>query len=247
MKKIIKISLISILVLHVTSALSAQEEPDSVIKENTIVIPPLADLIDSAMKHNAAVRFRQLDIVAKDAGLNSEKNYWTRNIGFQADTRYGTFDNFSLNSNGFSTSKFSTTSRQMNYGFGVYMKFPIVDMIDRKNQLKIAKVELEQAKSMEEVQREELRQLVIRQYQDVLLKQKLLNIQSLALGNARVNIDMVEKEFRSGLIQVSEYARISDIVSRVESDYEKAKTEFITAKMILEDIVGFSFSVISKK
>lgn len=247
MKKILKISFISILVLQANTRISAQETSDSIIIGNAIVIPPLADLLDSALHRNAVVRFRQLDIEAKNASLKSEKNYWTRNLGIQADTRYGTFDNFSLNNNGVTTTKFNTTSTQMNYGFGVFMKFPIVDMIDRKNQVKRANAELEQAKSMAQAQQEELRQQVIRQYQDVLLKQKLLNIQSLALGNARVNVDMIEKEFRNGLIQVSEYVRISDIVSRVESDYEKAKTEFITAKMILEDIVGFAFTERVKK
>lgn len=248
MKKVFKIAWISILVLQANTSVLAQESSDSlIVVENAIVIPPLADLIDSASRHSAVVHFRRLDIEAKDAGLKSEKNYWTRNLGIQADTRYGTFDNFSLNSNGFSTSKLNTNSRQMNYGFGVFMKFPIVDMVDRKNQVKQAKIELEQAKSMADAQLEELRQQVIRQYQDVLLKQKLLIIQSLALGNAKVNVDMIEKEFRNGLIQVSEYVRISDIVSRVESDYEKAKTEFITAKMILEDMVGFVFTDQVKK
>ena len=223
------------------NSIAQSTSENTVVKENAIIIPPLADLIDSAIKHNALVRFRKFEIEAKDASLKSEKNYWTRNLGFQADTRYGTFDNFSSNNNGLSTSIFNTTSKQLNYGFGVYMKFPIMDIIDRKNQVKRANAELEQAKSMAEAQQDELRQLVIRQYQDVLLKQKLLNLQSLALGNAKVNTDMVEKEFRNGLIQVNEYVRISDIVSRVEADYEKAKTEFISAKMILEDIVSFTF------
>ena len=241
MKPIHAIFLFLFFLVNGQPVLRAQDPGQSRITGNEVVIPPLAVLLDSAMKHSSTVRFRALDIEAKSALLVSEKNYWTRNIGFVADTRYGTYDNFSLNATDYSTTKFNTTSRQMNYGFGVYMKFPIVDLLDRKNQVKRARSELEQAKSMSEAQQEELRQQVIRQYQVVLLKQKLLNIQSLALGNARVNVDMIEKEFRNGLIPVSEYVRISDIVSRVESDYEKAKSEFITEKMILEDIVGFSF------
>lgn len=225
---------------NVARAQSVSDSTD-IIPKTEIVIPPLADLIDSALKYNASIKFRVLDIEAKDASLKSEKNYWTRNLGVQADSRYGTFDNFSTNNNGINTTNFITNSKQLNYGFGVYMKFPIIDIVDRKNQIKRANAELDQAKSMAEVQQDEVRQLIIRQYQDVLLKQKLLNLNAHALGNSKINSEMVETEFRNGLIQVSEYVRILDIVSRVETDYEKAKTEFITAKMILEDMVGFTF------
>lgn len=238
------IHLLTGIVAMCCTCLTTTAQPGSeniLVKEHQIIIPSLTDLIDSALNHNALVKFRLLEINAKNSNLKTKQHDWTRNLGVQADSRYGTFDNFSSNNNGLSTSIFNTTSRQLNYGIGVYMKIPIMDILDRKNQVKRANVELEQAKNMAEAQQDELRQLVIRQYQEVLLKQKLLNLQSIALGNARVNTDMVEKEFRNGLIQVSEYVRISDIALRVEVDYEKAKTDFITAKMILENIVGFTF------
>jgi hypothetical protein len=56
---------------------------------------------------------------------------------------------------------------------------------------------------------------------------------------------MIEKEFQNGLIPVVEYVRVSDIVSNVEADYEKAKSEFISSRMILEDLAGFPFTAIS--
>ncbi len=211
-----------------------------------MVIPPLFDVIDSALKHNALVRFREMDIRAKEYKLKSERTYWTRNLGLQADTRYGTFDNYAYNNTGLSTSMLLTNSRQFNYGMGVYVKFPLADLFDRKNQINRASYELEQAHSMADAQQEELRQEVIRLYHDLLLKQKMLRIRSKALGSARVNQDMIENEFRNGLIPVVEYVRVSDIVSNVEADYEKAKSEFISSRMILEDLAGFSFTASSK-
>lgn len=214
---------------------------DSVQKDTIVVLPPLFDVIDSAIKHNRIVKFRTLEIEAKKSNLKSQQNYWTRNLGVQADTRYGTFDNYSANATGQSTSILSTTSRQFNYGAGVYLKIPIADMLDRKNQVKKARTELEQAKSMEEAQEEEVRQLVIKLYQDLLLKHRLLNIRSQSLSNGRVNMEMVEKQFRNGTIPVVDYVRISEIVFSVESNYETAKTDFISAKLLLEAVAGFSF------
>ena len=246
MKKIFYSVPLIFLLLTVTGSTGAQTIADTARKENKLVIPPLADILDSALKYSPFLQYRKLEIEAKHANLQMEKNYWTRNLGFQADTRYGTFDNFSSTNNGLSTTVFNATSKQLNYGLGVYMKFPIGDLLNRKSQIKKANSELEQARSMAQAQEEELRQTIIKLYQDVLLKQRLLNIQSLALGNAKVNMDMVDKEFRNGVIPVSEYVRISDITTKVEADYEKAKTDFTTARMILEELAGFPFNPVSK-
>jgi outer membrane protein TolC len=232
--------LLLISTLSFRSIAQAQAKPEA-----ELVIPPLFDLIDSALKYNALVRFRDMDIRAKEYKLKSERTNWTRNLGLQADTRYGTFDNYAYNNTGLSTSMLLTNSRQFNYGMGVYMKFPLSDLFDRKNQINRASYELEQAHSMADAQQDELRQEVIRLYHELLLKQRVLRIRSKALGSARVNQDMIENEFRNGLIPVVEYVRVSDIVSNVEADFEKAKSEFISSRMILEDLAGFPFTAIS--
>jgi hypothetical protein len=97
---------------------------------------------------------------------------------------------------------------------------------------------VEEAKQLAAAQEDEIRQAVIKLYQDVLLREKLLKIKSIALGNARVNAEMVDKEFRNGLIPIMEYVRISDIVSRAEGEYEVEKKEYSTAKLLLENITG---------
>lgn len=217
------------------------EIQESQLTKNEIQIPPIEQLIDSAIKHNSNVLYRNLDIDAKESLLKTQHNVWLRNLGFQGVANYGTFDYFNSNSNNQSTTVLNTNSKQFNYGMGVYLKLPLYDMIDRKNQISVAKIQLDQAKSMAQVQIDELRQIVIRLYEDILLKQKLLNIKSQSWGNARVNMEMVDREFRNGTIPVNEFVRISDIVSRTEAEYETAKTDFITARKTLEELVGFSF------
>jgi len=101
---------------------------------------------------------------------------------------------------------------------------------------------MEQAKSLAEAQKDEVRELVIKQYQELTLKQKLLAINSQNLGNAKVNMEMVEKEFRSGVVSIYEYVRLSDMTSRIETDYENAKSDFLLAKKLMENLVGFSIT-----
>ena len=96
---------------------------------------------------------------------------------------------------------------------------------------------------MAEFTKEEIRQTVIRLYQDLILKQKLFQIRSRSLGDGRVNMEMVEKEFRNGVVPISEYVRINGMTANMEADYEKAMSEFITAKQLLEDMAGFVFGL----
>jgi outer membrane protein TolC len=233
------------LVLGIQSLLALTmnaQEPDSLdtgFGDAASLFPPMNVLIDSAIKHNALVRFRQQEISAKQYNLKSQQSSWSRNVGLQADTRYGTFDNFSTNtSEGQNPSILSTSTSQFNYGVGAYVKVPLYDLFNHKNQVNQAKAELGQAQSMAEAQRDEVTQMVIRQYNDLMLKQRLLRIKSQNLESSKINMEMGERQFRTGVINIEEYVRITDIASKAESDYEGARTDFITAYMLLEELTG---------
>ncbi|MFD1293694.1 TolC family protein [Lutibacter holmesii] len=234
--KIIFFIIINFCLIQVTTAQTSEIKS----KPREILFPPLEELIEAAIKNNPAVKFRISTMEAKESLVKSERNYWTRNFGLQADFTYGNINNSSYSIEAEDSNLLSTSTTQLNYGAGVYMKFPIFDIINRKAQIKQAELEVDQAKNMAESQKNEIRELVIKQYQEAILKQKLLNIKSHNLGNARVNMEMVEKEFRNGVIAVSEYVRISDITSKIEVEYETAKSDFFLAKKLLENTIGFT-------
>jgi outer membrane protein TolC len=219
------------------------ETVDSLSPEYSFDLPPLGALIDSAMKNYPLLKLRYQAIDAKESNLKSQQVSWVKNFGIQSDIRYGTFDIFSTTTaEGQNPSMFASQNNQVNYGIGAFLKIPIYEIVNRKHQIDQAKSELEQAHTMADAQLSELRQLVIRQYNDVLLKQKLLKIQSKKLSNARINMDMVETQFRNGQIPVDEYVRILDIATGSEANYESSKSEFTVSFMILEEIVGFKIT-----
>lgn len=244
MNQLVKYSLLIMIYGSMFTHATAQNSSSNETKanKNGISIPPLYVLIDSALNHNAMVRYRTQEIGAKETNLKSQKIYWTRNFGIQADGRYGNFNNNSISVVEGTSTLLASSTNQLNYGIGVYLKFPVFDAINRKNQVRRGKIEMEQAKSLAEAQKDEVRQLVIKQYQELTLKQKLLNINSQNLGNAKVNMEMVEKEFRSGVISIYEYVRLSDMTARIESDYENSKSDFLLAKKLMENLVGFSIT-----
>jgi outer membrane protein TolC len=207
------------------------------------MLPPLETMIDSALSNSPYVKFRDLQIDVNEYKLKADRALWMKNLGIQTDVRYGTFDNFSTNTaEGQNPALIATRSNQLNYGAGAYIKLPLYDFMNRKNQIRLARAEVDQAQSLSLVQRNEVRQLVIKQYNDLLIKSRILKIKLKYAETSKINMEMVEKEFLNGIIAVSEYARISESVSRTETDIETAKIEFRTAYMILEEIVGVKFN-----
>ncbi len=250
MKIVLKIIFLLFINTFCTNAILAQSTPikKTSIDEIEVNIPPLSVIIDSVVNRNGMVRFRRQHVGVQVGKLKSETLYWTRNFGIQGDGRYGTFDNTSLTATGGSTGTvLNTTTSQLNYGVGLYFKFPVFDFVHRKNQINLAKMEIEESKRMVQFQEDEIRQTAIRLYQDLILKQKILKIKSESMSNGRVNMQMVEKEFRNGLVPVAEYVRITSMSSNMEADYESAKSDYLLAKQILEDMAGFAFNIIPTK
>lgn len=246
MCKLFKIISILILSFFSFTLLQGQELSDENAQELNAAIsnfPPLQTVIDSVIKRSAMVNFRANNIDAKEAALASERLHWSRNLGLQVDSRYGNLNNFSSNEDGEALSQVLTTTKQFNYSAGFFLKFPLFDGLNRKHQIKLAQSEVEAAKSMVEFENEQLRKMVITLYQELLLKQKLLQIRSESLGDGRVNMQMVEKEFRNGLVPMSEYVRINSMTTNMEAAYETALSEFITTKKMLEDMAGFVFDL----
>lgn len=209
---------------------------------DNITLPPVRTVIDSVLKRSAIIKFRNQSIGIKESTLATERIYWTRNFGVQTDAGYGNLNNFSTNANATGSTSALTTATQFNYSVGIYLKIPVFDFINRKNQVGLARLEVDAAKSMAQFQEDEVRQTVIKMYQDLILKQKILKIKSKSLGDNKVNMEMVEKEFRNGIVPVAEFVRITSIASTVEADYESAASEFIVAKKLLEDMAGFIFN-----
>ena len=209
-------------------------------------LPPLTVLLDSALAHNPYMHYRNQQLTANNYKLTSKRVDWTRNVGIQFNVGYGNFYNYSSNSSGGVVPPDVATNRtETKYNGTFYLNVPVNLLLDRKNQIRLAKLDIEQAESMAEVQREETRTLVIRQYNEVILKQRLLRIRSKALETDRMNMQMVEKEFLNGVIPIGEYTRISGGVSDMEASYENASTEFLTAYLILEEMVGMKFNLVN--
>ncbi|WP_406683458.1 TolC family protein [Seonamhaeicola sp. MEBiC1930] len=239
---------IIILVFNCTSYLHAQDEMLEVSTSRTKSItslPPLEVVTDSVLKRSGMLNYRNSSIKRLGTLKKSKRIDITRHIGLSGDTRYGNFNNFSTNEDGQVISALATTSKVFNYSVGVYLRLPLYDVLNRKKLIKTAELEVEEAINLAEAEEQTIRQNVIRLYQDIALKERLLEIKARAYGDGNVNMQMVEKEFRNGIVPVAEYVRITSITSNLQIEYEKAKSEFVLAKQLLEDLAGYKFDILT--
>lgn len=233
--------LLVILVLMSVSQTIAQDLDSNkeTLEPYRLLIPKLEVLIDSAWANHGMLAYRRNEINVKEANLKMKKRYWTRNFGIQGDSRYGTFANFSENmSSAGGAINLASNTTQLNFGIGVYLKFPVFDIYNRKSDIKQAKAELTQAENLVKFQKDEIREMVIRYYEDLILKQNLMLIRARNLSDARVNLEMAKKEYTNGRLVLYEYIRISDITSGIMAEYEKAKSALMVSKKLLENITG---------
>ena len=205
-------------------------------KDYNLLIPRLEVLIESAMKKNGLLLSSKDQIEVQKEELNAIKRNWTKYIGFRAESWYGTFNymlNYSSGNNLFFIPK---STDRANYNLGMYIDLPFYEILNRKSEIRQARAKISQAENMFKAQKDEINQMVISYYEDLKLKERQFQIQSVNLSYAKVNMEMAKKEFTSGNIEIYEYIRISDITSAVNIQFEQAKSDLILAKKLLEII-----------
>lgn len=237
--------LILLVSLNRQSLQAQQKKPFNLLTDNIeSVLPPLSALIDSAIKHSPAIKSTELQVKIKQYKLAIDKSIWTKNLGLQTDVRYGTFDNFSTNtSEGQTPSTQATMNSQFNYGVGAFIKIPIFEGLSRGNMLKSDKLEIEQTKYISEAQNNDLKQMVIKQYNDLILKHKIFVIKTKYAETIKINMQLAEKEFQNGVLNLDSYSRVCDTYARSEADYESVKMDFRTAYQTFEVLVGYKLNI----
>jgi outer membrane protein TolC len=204
-------------------------------------------LLDSAFAHDPGLKFTELQYLIDKGNLHTNQAQWTQDLGLQANAGYGTFDYLYNNNVGGSTQQTTTLKQnETQYGVGAFFRLPLYDLVNRKNQIKISKAVMQQAEALSETRKNEIRELVIKQYNDIVVKQRLLKIKSKYLETSRINTQMAERGFVKGTVSVDDYSRVSEIGTRTESDYESAKMDFINSYMIMEVITGMNFNIINE-
>jgi outer membrane protein TolC len=201
---------------------------------------PLSALMDSAALHSPMLKFYNADILINELKVKSEKRDWMRHLGVEAGVKYGLLDNVVFSSYfGANMNNFNSETR---YSIGAYLRIPIGSVLD-KSAVKMSEQEIVKAEQLFERTLQELRQLVIIQYNNLIKSHRSLIVRSNLVATYEAQMLRAEKDFTEGNIDVSEYARLNEMYTTSILNLEENKVEFNTALQILQETVGVKIDI----
>jgi len=216
------------------------------VDDITLRIPPLDDLIDSAIVHSPYLKYLDADIYINKYMVKSAQREWMSNLYLDGNISTDYYTALTDNTTNLGDiSSVLTNQDNTRYLIGVSIRMTLDDVWDRTNRVKIRRKYVERTISEREYRIQELRKSVIEQYNKLIINQKILKIANenqifMGMQNA-----MAEKEFLNGQLTLYELARLNEMNRKAVTDFEYARIDFYNAYMILQEIVGIKFNVIN--
>ncbi|MCF6239877.1 MAG: TolC family protein [Bacteroidales bacterium] len=208
-------------------------------------LPPLNVLIEEAKEHSPLLKQYDAEIDIREMKNKSLKRNWSKYISLGSSIQYGTYDNYALNtySDGLNTLGAITTGQQSRYSVGVFVNLPVYSIYNRNNEINIGQKELEQVRFEKKQMIDQLVNLVVEQYSDVLLARKILILRNDNLNSINLQLAMSEQKFKSGQMKLSELVLIQGIQTKAKIDLEKEKNNFYKSLSLLEKTCGIKLNI----
>jgi outer membrane protein TolC len=217
--------LILFTVLIQTFGLQAQDSLEVV--ESYDSLRTLSYYLESAVINSPILKMHTAQVDQKKLELHLMKYAWMREIYVTADTKLGNYGNAN-----------PVDQFNLGYGTGAFVRLPVTAIVGNSDRKKIAKLDIDISSYQRLSIEEELKKLVINQYNEVLLKRSLIKIQVESVDVALINYKIAEEEYMGGSINIDAFSRTSQIYFTQLSSLEKTKSEYKTAFELLTEICG---------
>lgn len=218
--------------------------PDSVHVDSTIIdrIPPLKNLIDSAVMHSFLVHRQAKQIEIKELRSSAVTQEWLKYINVFATSNYGVYDNFMSVQDQSVIGSTINTGNSFRWSVGITLSgSPLYDFFNKPTLKKIQNLEAEQERESWEDIKLQIKKLVIEQYNQTLMSYKILIISIQNVYSNYTQLILSEQEFYQGNMEIFAMANVREMYYKSLMTYEKSKYEFEMNYMILEVICGFQF------
>jgi outer membrane protein TolC len=220
------------------------------VDDITLRIPPLEDLIDSAIVNSPLLRSQDADIAIWKYKTKTAKREWMQNFFIdgllQTDYWDSYTQNFDVSNPVIISNTFQSYQDNNRALVSVSLRLPMDDFWDRKNRIKTATKEVEKSMAIKDNQIIELRKLIIVQYNQLIVNQRILKIANENIYAQALQKEMGDKEFLNGQITLYELAYINEMYRKAVTDYEESRFNFYNAYMLLQEFAGIKFNVINK-
>jgi outer membrane protein TolC len=198
-------------------------------------------LIDSAIKYSPEAKMSRSNENLALANYEIKKKAIYNAVSLHTSFGYGT--NYSaVNNQSATIGNDLTTGKSMFYSAGVGLQLPITQIINYKNIRKANLSIVEVAVADKEKTNLQIKQEVIKLYQEFKLIQKLMNISFNNLQAASINNTLAEKNFLNGQLTVEQASIVQVNYNNAVISYETYKNNFQSSYLQLETFTGTSIT-----
>lgn len=229
---------------------SAQSKTDFIsekLNANDIskIIPSLDSLIEKAITNSPKLKYLDTDVAYWEIEGEATKNNWLNFVTLGSSYNYGIFDNLSNQqlAGDPTANQFLISNEQTRYNLGASLQIPISAIVNRKKQIKSAKLEVEKAAYNKLVGENELVELVITRYNNLIREHRMFIITNSMLDAATVQSLEVDKNYKNGIISVSEYTRLNQMLNEAIRSNESQRSAFILSLRLLENSIGSKINI----
>lgn len=247
-KYLIVLSIFLTSLFSINEAHSQSSSVDAALTKALTTDELLPFLIESAVRNSAQVKRLDNNISLAEADLARNKNALYSGITLLSTYRYGTNYSAINDETVFNDGVYRLTSIQQGYyNVGIGLQFPIINLFNRKHIIKLGQSQIGMISNEKEYISLNVKQEVIRLYQEMKLYQRLLTISSSNKQSFQVNYTLSEKEFLQGNLTVEEISRILDFLNKSKIEYETNLNKFQTSIMQLEAFTGVTLASLLKR
>lgn len=216
---------------------------DELIDLQTQLIP-LDSIINIAIEKSPSVQFQQDLIEAAKYQVDFSKRLWTNNlVGF---VNYSAGNQNLVSANSDNNGALSSTNITNGYRMGVQLNLPLYELVGRKSRINLYKSQLNSTVSKKAETIQELKREIIQAYYSLFYYYNLIAIRSEAKETTVNQYSIAQKQFKDGLIDVTELSRLKTIEVNSKADYEEAKRQFSIYYFQFEAMIGVKMNELIK-
>lgn len=236
-----------VLIANLTMAQALNEFVERGLERNDITsrLPSIDSLIRIAKENSPRLKYFDADAKYWEGKVKVTGRSWLNSIYLDATYGYGVFDN--LNNQQIAgdplASQVLFTLEQSRYNLGVSMKMPLHAIFNRGIEVKTAKAEAERSKYEKEFAVRELEMLVTQRFHEVVRAHRMLLVSSSIVESYKLQALNADKNFTNGVIDITEYTRLQQMLNESLKTLEFQKSEYEMALSILEGIVGIKIEI----
>jgi outer membrane protein TolC len=224
---------------------AAQQKNDSIIDPKMNIeeyLPPLDSLFIIGLKNNPLQRLEQAQANSYYWNMQYVKRIWTQGLGVFYNYSWGDLPFFSgpLNNVGQQTTIFQ------GYRVGIDLRLNLFDYLGYKGRVGQAREAWEVAKHKKDVEAFNYKKDVADYYTNLVGAQRIFTARNEDLFVQQVACAVAEKEFKEGVIKISEYARQKNVLSIAVAAQEDARRLYTNYYERLQVILGVKLNTLKR-